>query len=104
MFWDTILDISISERSLATCQTAWCHNLEEHKVTMLPPGTLQNIHKVLVVPVLHGCCYVYITCNFNSPHDGAGQYVDVLSVPAVVMLCVKWLGCCDYTYLTGICI
>jgi len=44
-------------------------------VTMLLPGTLQNIHKVLVVSVLHGCCYVYIAFNFNSPHDGAGQYV-----------------------------
>ena len=72
-------------------------------MTMLPPGTLQNIHKVLVVSVLHACCNVYVAFNFNSPHDGAGQYV-VFSVSAVVMLCVKWLGYCNYSYLTGVCI
>jgi hypothetical protein len=71
---------------------------------MSPRGTLQNIHKVLKASVLHGCCYVYTACNFNSPHDEAGQYVEVLSVLVVLMLCVKWLDCCDYGYLTGICI
>ena len=58
---------------------------------------------MLVVSVLHGCCDVYIAFNFISPHDGAGQYV-VFSVSAVAMLCVKWLGCCDYGCLIGICI
>ena len=85
------------------CQTVWCHNLEEHNVTMLPPGTLQNIHKVLVVFVLHAYCNVYVAFNFNSTHDGAGQYV-VFSVSAFVMLCVKWLGCCNYSCFTGVCI
>jgi hypothetical protein len=70
---------------------------------MIPLWKLKILYKVLVVPVLHGCYYVYIACNFNSPHDGAGQYV-VFCISAVVMLCVKWLGCCDYGYLTGICI
>jgi hypothetical protein len=71
---------------------------------MLPPGTLQNINNVLMASVLHGSCYVYTACNFNSQHDGAGQYVDVLFVSVVLILCVKWLGCCDYGYLTGICV
>jgi hypothetical protein len=70
---------------------------------MLATGTLQNTYKVLMVSVLHACCSVYIAFSFNSPHDGAGQYV-VFSISAVVMLCVKWCGCCNCSYLTGICI
>jgi hypothetical protein len=81
----------------------WFHKPEDCNLKMIPLWKLKILYKVLMVPVFHACCYVYIVFNFKSPHDGAGQYV-VFSLSAVVMLCVKWLGSCNYNYLTGICI
>jgi len=85
MFWDTNLDIRVSEHTHTTCQIVWCHSLEEHNVTMLPPRTIQNIHKVLMVSVLYGCCYVYIALILI--HHMMGQ---------VSMLCFLYqlLSCC----------
>jgi len=58
--------------ALITCQTMWFHKPEDCNLKMIHLWNLKILYKVLVVSVLHACCYVYISFHFNSWHDGAG--------------------------------
>jgi hypothetical protein len=78
-----------------------CHKPEDYNVKILSLQKLKIISKVLMVSVLHGGCYVYISLNLNSRHDVAGQHVVVLSASAVVMLLVKLLDCRNYGRAIG---